>query len=226
MDHQVKIRGFRVEPGEIEALLGQHPAVKEGVVVVNEDIPGNKRLVAYVVSDRVCRLTQNDLRNYLKQILPDYLIPSAFVILEALPMTANGKVDRAALTIPREACEEASAQVPPRTPAEELVARIWGLILGVEQVGVYSNFFDLGGHSLLATQIIHRLREIFRKDLPLRALFEMPTVNGMVDVLSQMWGGREIVEEIAWTYLQVERLPESQVESILARQSAVEVEQD
>ncbi len=183
IDHQVKIRGFRIELGEIEALLSQHPAVGENVVVVWEDTPGDKRLVAYIVpkiSDSSLEIPQ--LRQFLKERLPEYMVPSAFMLMESLPLTPSGKVDRKALPVPQTSQSELEVSfVLPRTPTEQIVADIWADILRREQVGINDNFFDLGGHSLLATQVISRLREAFKVDLPLRSLFENPTVKNLVE---------------------------------------------
>ena len=179
-DHQVKIRGFRIELGEIESALRQHPTVRESIVVAEEDATGEKRLVAYVVGERGLPPTSNELRNFLKAKLPEHLLPAAFVALEALPLTANGKVDRRALPASnRTRPELEKGFVAPRTPEEELVAEIWAQVLGLERVGIYDDFFELGGHSLLATQAVSRIREAFAVEIPLRRLFEVPTVGGL-----------------------------------------------
>jgi amino acid adenylation domain-containing protein len=180
IDQQVKIRGFRIELGEIEALLSQHPQVREGVVVVKEDQPSGKRLVAYIVSNVLPNfepLTTGELRSYLKEKLAEYMVPSAFVMLESLPLTPNGKVDRKALsTIEVTHSELESTLVLPRTPLEEILANTWAEILGLEQVGINHNFFELGGHSLLATRVISRIDDVLQVELPLRTLFEKQTV--------------------------------------------------
>ncbi|MEH2375577.1 non-ribosomal peptide synthetase [Nostoc sp.] len=202
IDHQVKIRGFRIELGEIEALLSQHPSVRENVVVVRQDTPGDKRLVAYIVptsyqeQNEVSDFSLNSneppintqailqLRQFLKERLPEYMLPSAFVLMGSLPLTPSGKVDRKALPVTDTSKSELEVSfVLPRTPTEEIVADIWADILRREQIGIYDNFFDLGGHSLLATQVISRLREAFKIDLPLRSLFENPTVKNLVEQL-------------------------------------------
>ncbi|MFL6262093.1 MAG: amino acid adenylation domain-containing protein, partial [Thermoanaerobaculia bacterium] len=176
IDHQVKIRGFRIELGEIEAVLGSHPSVGEAVVLPREDASGDRRLVGYVVP-REGGIAMAALREHLKERLPDYMVPSALVEIPAIPLTAHGKVDRKALPDPAEAVVPAEKGFdPPRTPAEELVAGIWSEVLRVERVGREDSFFDLGGHSLLATRVLSRLREVLGADLPLRALFESPTV--------------------------------------------------
>lgn len=184
IDNQVKIRGFRIELGEIEAILATHPDVWETVVVVREDEPGDtctersrsKRLVAYVVSNQEQSLTVTELRRFLTEQLPSYMIPSAFVMLKSLPLTSNGKVDKRALPAPesREGIEVSF--VAPRTPAEEILAKIWADILKVDQVGIHDNFFELGGNSLLGAQVISRLRVAFSIDLSLHRLFVSPTV--------------------------------------------------
>jgi len=190
IDDQVKIRGFRIELGEIEALLSQHSAVGENVVVVREDSPGNKRLVAYVVLHLETRSLHNtsaisselmpQLRNFLKERLPQHMLPSAFVVLESLPIAPSGKVDRRALPAPDlKQLQRESTFVAPSTPVEEMLAGIWAEVLGVETVGIHDNFFELGGHSLLATRVISQVRQVFEVELPLRRLFEEPTVAGL-----------------------------------------------
>ena len=219
-DHQVKIRGFRVELGEVESVLDQHTAVREAIVVTREDLSGNKRLFAYVAADRKHKLRAEELSAYLKERLPDHMVPSGFVVMEKLPLTPNGKVDRSALMVNfQPVVQETEDLIPACTPAEELVAKIWSEVLCVENVGVNSNFFNLGGHSMLASKIIMQLREIFRIELPVRSLFEFPTVGGIVKAMSDIWGGREIVEEIAWTFIQVEETSEEDVSRFLAQNS-------
>jgi len=177
VDNQVKISGFRIELGEIETTLRQHAGVREAVVLTREDAPTRKRLVAYVVAEEGEACAAGDLRAYLRERLPDYMIPSSFVSLDELPLTPNGKVDRRALPEIAEAVPEYGAtNVPPRTPVEELLANIWCHVLNIGEAGVHDNFFELGGHSLLAMQVSSRVRERFQVDLPLRSLFESPTV--------------------------------------------------
>ncbi len=181
VDNQVKVRGFRIEPGEVEAALHSHPAVAEAVVVARGEASGEKRLVAYLVCEEEREQpTAAELREHLGRRLPEYMIPSAFVSLAELPLTASGKVDRRALPEPKGMGEVARAEqfVAPRTVTEELMCGIWGEVLRVGQVGVADNFFDLGGHSLLATQVLSRVRETFGMELPLRHVFELPTVAG------------------------------------------------
>jgi amino acid adenylation domain-containing protein len=176
IDHQVKIRGYRIELGEIESALSAHPALREAVVLAREDEPGDKRLVAYVVANEDAPADLADqLRTHLRGSLPEYMVPSAFVSLEALPLTPNGKVDRKALPAPEQPISGAT-YVAPRTPTEEIVAGIWAEVLKLERVGVNDNFFELGGHSLLATQVIVRVRQALGVELPLRDLFAAPMI--------------------------------------------------
>ncbi|WP_433931226.1 amino acid adenylation domain-containing protein [Sorangium cellulosum] len=172
-DHQVKIRGFRIELGEIEARLVEHPAVQEAAVLAREDRPGAKRLVAYVTAPDPAPSAE-ELRAWLAARVPGYMVPPAFVALAALPRTANGKVDRRALPAPE--AGDGLAHVPPRTETEERLAAIWAEVLGVERPSVEDSFFDLGGHSLLLTQVFARVRRAFDVEVPLRTLFETPTV--------------------------------------------------
>ena len=176
-DNQVKVRGHRVELGEIEAVLARHSAVRECIVVVRDE-SGDNRLVAYIVAESEQQPPPaEDLRHYLGEKLPDYMTPSRFVFLEALPLTPNGKVDRRALPAPDATRDDLIVTYfAPQTPTEEMLANIWSDVLGVEQVGVRDNFFDLGGHSLLATRVMSRIREAFSVEIPLRELFDQPTV--------------------------------------------------
>lgn len=226
MDFQVKIRGFRVEPGEIEAVLTNHASVRETIVLAREDEPGNKRLVAYVVTAEETAPTISELRGFLRTTLPDYMIPSAYVFLDALPLTPNGKVNRRALPAPDKSRPELErAYVAPRTALEERVAACWAQVLSVARVGVHDDFFELGGHSLLATQAIGRLREVFPVALPLRTLFETPTVAGLAERMAQEMGDAEALEEIARTLQELAGLSEEQVEALLD-QERLSVETD
>ncbi len=218
LDEQVKIRGFRIELGEIEAVLNQHPAVRDAVAIVREDIPGDKHLVAYIVPENKlinpkskilscegghrdgnrqdAHFAQNpkssDLRQFLREKLPEYMMPSAYVVLESLPLTPNGKVDRRALpAIDTLSIEIEENYVAPRTSVEEVLVEIWSKILGKQQVGVHDNFFELGGHSLLATQLTSRIRDAFQIELPVRNLFEAPTVASMARYIETMsWAAK------------------------------------
>src|SRR5690606_8379588 len=176
-DDQVKVRGYRIELGEIEAVLGRHEALRQVAVVLREDAPGDKRLVAYVVAHgEAPRDLVERLRGHVRASLPQYMEPSAFVVLEALPLTPNGKVDRKALPAPEGAAMPRGEYVAPRTPAEEIVAGIWAEVLKLERVGVHDDFFELGGHSLLATQVVSRVRQALEVELPLQELFGAATL--------------------------------------------------
>ena len=192
IDFQVKIRGFRIEPGEVEAVLGGHPAVHVAAVVAREDTPGQKRLVAYVAHRPGRAAAKNDLREYLKGRLPEYMVPSAFVALESMPLTPSGKVDRRALPAPgRPGTGREESYAAPRTPVEEVLAAMWAEVLGLERVGIHDDFFEAGGHSLLATQLISRVRDAFQVDLTVRALFEEPTVAGLAQSIAAARGEGE-----------------------------------
>jgi amino acid adenylation domain-containing protein len=223
IDHQVKIRGFRIELGEIEAVLSQHPAVRETVVLAREEVENpkseiqylksDKRLVAYIVSRNEQACTINELRSFLRRKLPEAMVPTAFVFLDAFPRTLNGKLDRGALPIPNESRPELERSfVAPRTPAEELLAEIWAKVLKVERVGIHDNFFDLGGHSLKATQVISRVREALRLDLSLRVLFEAPTVAELSSRVEQIIAEGGELEELARNMAEVEALSDEEIE--------------
>ena len=185
LDNQVKVRGYRVEPGEIENSLLEHPDVADAVVAVREPRPGDRRLAAYVVSATKREIDAQALRRHLEKLVPGYMVPSAFVVLEALPLTPTGKVDRESLPPPGEPSSPGRAHVAPSTPTEVELAHIWSEVLGVQSVGIHDNFFDLGGHSLLATQVVSRARRRFETDLALRALFEAPTVAGLAALVDE-----------------------------------------
>ena len=177
LDEQVKIRGVRVEPGEIEAALLEHPGVRAAVVVARERSPGDVRLVAYVAAGEPGSVSPSALREHLRARLPEALVPGAFVVLPALPLAPGGKVDRRALPPPEWGAD--AVYVPPRSPAEEILAGIWTGVLEVDRVGAHDDFFHLGGHSLLALRVIARVRQAFGVEVPLRTLFEHPTVAGL-----------------------------------------------
>jgi natural product biosynthesis luciferase-like monooxygenase protein len=186
VDQQVKLRGFRIELEEIEAALNEHPTVREAVVSAREDAQGDKRLVAYVVPAQPSLLKVGELRNHLRRRLPDYMVPAAFVLLEALPLTSNGKVNRKALPDPGgSALHSRGGYAAPRSDVERAVAAIWQQALGVEKVGRYDNFFELGGHSLLMVQVHSQLREAFGKEVPIIKLLEHPTVSSLSKFLAE-----------------------------------------
>jgi len=186
IDHQVKIRGFRIELGEIEAVLRQHPEINDTVVVAREDTPGDKRVVAYFVPANNTALTTAELRAFLKEKLPEYMLPSVFVILKSMPLTPNGKVNRSALPAPDQADLAAQAEfAAPRDAVESRLVQIWEAVLQVAPIGVRDNYFELGGHSLLAVKLMHRIEEAFGKNLPLSTLLQAPTVEQLAAILRQ-----------------------------------------
>ena len=182
IDFQVKIRGYRIELGEIESLIQQHPVVRDAVVLLREDMPGNKQLVAYIVPHQSQAVIASDIRDHLKVKLAEFMVPSAYVVLDALPLTPNGKVDRRALPEPTENLLAAEASyVAPRTATEKALAKDWETLLRADRIGVNDNFFDVGGDSLLAIQLVCAVTETFGVDLPLQAVFEAPSVAALAE---------------------------------------------
>ena len=183
VDNQVKIRGFRIEPGEIEAILQKHPSVRESVLTVREDVPGNRYLVAYIVPSATAT-TASELGHFLEARLPKYMVPSVFMMLDALPLTPNGKIDRNALPAPKIRSED--TYIAPRNDLERTIADIWRKLLGVERITIHDSFFELGGHSLLASQLVRRLCDALKIEFPLRKLFESPTVYGLAEAVEEI----------------------------------------
>jgi acyl carrier protein len=180
-DLQVKVRGYRIEPGEIEAVLSEHPLIGQAVVLLRSD-GGRERLVAYVTGSRLRPANTAEITEFLKQRLPDYMVPAPIVVMRALPTTPNGKVDRAALPEP-DAQRVDRVVIAPQTLVETELARIWSGLLEIEELSVHDDFFDLGGHSLLATQVVSRIRKAFNKDIPLRSIFDAPTIAKLAGVI-------------------------------------------
>lgn len=195
-DHQVKVRGFRIELGEIESILLKHPSVHEVVVAVHQDGGGNNRLTAYLVAREGATLATPDLRNFVRDLLPDYMIPSQFVVLDAIPLTSNGKADRLALPRPSNLRPEMeTVYLPPRTQIERTMAEIWKEALGVDKVGTNDNFFDLGGHSLLIIQLQHKLKKALGREISVLDLFKYPTIGALAGSLSGGDAGRSRKEK-------------------------------
>ena len=210
-DLQVKIRGYRVEIAEIEMALLDIDAVKEAVVVPLEDVPDHKRLVAYIVPTTPPAPTVSALRGALAAKLPDYMIPSAFVLLDTLPLIGIGKVDRRALPAPGRARPDlANPYVPPRNPIEAGVCKVWAEMLDLEQVGIHDSFLELGGHSLLATRIVSRIRDMFHIEVPLRTLLVASTVAAMAVIMVQRQAEAFDPAELARVLAEVEGLPDEQ----------------
>ena len=226
LDYQVKIHGFRVELGEIEAVLRQYPGVQDTVVVAREDLPGGQRLVAYVVTELEQSPILQELRGFLVQKLPAYMIPSAFVLLESFPLTPNGKVNRQALPAPdSQHSDYEDTYIAPRTPIEQALADIWGEVLSINRVGVFDDFFELGGHSLLATRIMARVHTTFQIDLPLRTLFEAPTVAAFAVIVMQhrvLYDNEDVLQGLM---TDVEGLSETEVQRLLSAQKALAEQQ-
>ncbi len=220
VDSQVKVRGFRIEPGEIEAVLESHPDVQAAAVIPREDTPGDKRLVAYVVAGAE-GVTPAGLRQMLQERLPQFMVPAAVVLLEALPLTAAGKLDRRALPAPELSRQPAAELVLPRTPLEEEVADLWRAVLGIERIGVHDSFWDLGGHSLLATKILSRVRQVFGIDLPLSSLFLNPQLGEFADAV-----GRGVLAaeggEAADLFAELDGLSDEEIRALLAEETALE----
>lgn len=196
-DFRLKIRGFRIEAGEIEAALNQHPAVKASIVTAFGENHSQKRLVAYIVPQQNAVPATCQLRQFLSEKLPNYMLPSAFVMLEALPLSANGKVNREALPQPDAAIQAAKIFVAPRTSIEEMLARIWSEILGIDRVSVSDNFFELGGDSLLVTLLATKIRQFFQVELCLRDLFEVQILSGIAEKISEIKSQKATLQESA-----------------------------
>ncbi len=217
MDRQVKIRGFRIEPGEVEAALLNDEGVREAVVIDREDTPGHRRLVAYVTPRNGTALRTRELRNTLQAKLPQYMVPSAFVVLDELPLTPHGKLDRTALPVPGTArLELEKSYSAPRNSVDEVLANIWQQVLNVERIGIHENFFDQGGHSLLAMQVASRVREDLGIDLPIAAIFSTPTISSLADCLLQNPAHRAVLERTADLILSTAHLSDDELEALVA----------
>lgn len=225
IDNQVKIRGFRVELGEIETVLATHPAVREAVVVAREDVKGDRKLVGYIVpAGGGLEEPSSVLRAYLKERLPDHMVPAAFVLIEALPLTPSGKINRRALPA-LDQSEPAHEYHAPRNATEEKLTELWATVLRRDRIGITDNFFELGGHSLLATQLISRIRSAFGVELPLRSLFESPTVADLTVAIVQLEAdakalppstiNRHITEEPEELLSRIDEMSDEDVDSLL-----------
>jgi amino acid adenylation domain-containing protein len=221
IDNQVKLRGFRIELGEIEVALARHTGVAEAVVTACDAASGRgeKILVAYVAPSQGVPLSVSELRSFMEARLPGHMVPSVFMLVDALPRTPNGKIDRRALPAPDRARHESEESFTgPRTPTEEVVASIWREVLGIERVGVHDKFFELGGHSLLATQVISRIRTAFQVEVPLRSIFETPTVAGLAETID----GTPVQADSSFS-APIRRVPREQYRATLSAQGVPEV---
>jgi acyl carrier protein len=216
-DEQVKIRGFRVEPGEVEAALRAHPAIREVAVVVRDDAHGHPRLVAYCAHGP--ELSQAEMASHTAGLVPDYMIPAVFVSLDALPLTPSGKVDARALPDPAEPGADGDGWVEPSTPLERAVAALWSDVLGIERIGADDDFFALGGHSLLAAQVVAQVRTDFAVELPMHSLFTMPTVATLSEEIGRLLESGD-QDETARLLASVEGMSDEEVERMLAEQSS------
>jgi long-subunit acyl-CoA synthetase (AMP-forming) len=200
IDNQIKIRGYRIELGEIETVLNQHIQVKESLVIARENEQKDKQLVAYIISDQKAILTSDDLRKYLQEKLPEYMIPTAYIPLEVFPLTPNGKIDRKALPKPARQHSLNTEIILPQTETEKKLAKIWQEVLRLDkEISINDNFFDLGGHSLSATQIVSRIRHKFIVELPLRYLFQFPTIAQLSHhieiLLNSQWSSSDYLKD-------------------------------
>ena len=212
IDNQVKVRGNRIELGEIEEALNTHPQVREAVVVVRETQRGEKRLVGHVVAAAGVEVNSSEIRAHLKQRLPDYMIPSGYVFRERIPLSSNGKIDRRALIEEEQSGLEATRIYEgPRTYIEEELVAIWKEILGIERVGISDNFFEIGGHSLMAAQIISRVRKVFGVEIPLRGLFEEPTIEHLAMEIVKTQTETLDSEEVARILADLEEISDAEV---------------
>jgi amino acid adenylation domain-containing protein len=217
VDQQVKIRGFRIELGEIEAALLRHGDIAEAVVLARQDVPGDIRLVAYLVPEQDQAPAANDVRTFLRELLPEYMVPTAFVTLRAFPLTPNGKINREALPAPTSSSVNLEGTyVAPRTVLEEVIAAIWVEILGLKRVGVHDNFFEVGGHSLLAMQVISRIREEFQIELPVRSFFDGMTVERLAAGVLEREPEPGRSEKIAQTLKAVAEMSENELLAMIS----------
>jgi len=219
-DFQVKIRGYRVETSEVEKTLLELKDIKDTVVIAREDRPRDPRLVGYIVPENRPVPTVSALRRALSNSLPEHMIPSAFVMLDTIPLNPNGKVDRQALPVPDQSRPDLMESfVAPRTPTEEELAKIWAQILFLDQVGIHDNFFNLGGHSLLATQVISRVINTFKVELPIKTLFDSPTVADMAMIITQYQTKMARPEDLARMLTEVKSLSDEEAQRLLAEES-------
>jgi amino acid adenylation domain-containing protein len=216
-DHQVKIRGFRIETGEIEARLTTHPQVREAAVIAQDDGAGGKRLVAYAVTRPGTAPRGSELRDYLKQALPEYMVPSAVVPMPALPLTPNGKLDRKALPMPEASAPTVAADEAPRGDTEQALAAIWRDVLRIEQVGRHDSFFDLGGHSLLVMEVMAQAQKVFGVNVPLTRLFDATTIAALAEVIVEAQLATYRADDVDRLEAELLDLSEDELRALLAQ---------
>ena len=214
IDDQVKIRGYRVEPAEVERVLAGCPGVRQAAVIARENASGDMSLVGYVVAQTGRSLEGGTLRSFLMERLPDFMVPAHFVVLDSLPLNANGKVNRHALPDPAIAPGRGTTPAP-RDPIEERILAIWKEVLGLPEIGIHDNFFDLGGHSLMATQVISRIRSAYNIQLPVRVLFDRSTVAGLSEAVGESLGALTEDPELSALMAEMEQLSEEDVARLL-----------
>jgi hypothetical protein len=217
LDHQVKIRGVRIEPGEVAARLRQHPLVDDAVVMAREDVPGDRRLVAYLLGTPEVASLAAELRAFVREALPEYMVPSAYVRIDRLPLTAHGKIDRGALPAPDPANIDSLAErQPPATPIQQAIAIVWSQVLGGRTVGIDHSFFDVGGHSLLVAQVTSRLHEIFQVGVSMRAMFLAPTIAELSQTLERLGAEHGVnVARVAEIFVQVHAMTDDDAKAAL-----------
>ena len=208
------MRGYRIELGEIESALTEHPLIRQAIVVLRND-DGRERLVAYVISSQLRPGNTVEITEFLKERLPDYMVPAPIVVMRAFPTTPNGKVDRAALPVPEEAPGANRVVVAPQTFVEIELAGIWRSLLRIEELSVHDDFFELGGHSLLATQVVSRVRKAFDKEIPLRTIFDAPTIAKLASVIEKAPGGPAVDLQLLEA---IESLSDEEAERLLQDQ--------
>jgi acyl carrier protein len=231
----VKVRGFRIELGEIQSVLLSHPSVKEAVVLAtgssaphvptdqNLSLRNYKRLVAFVVPEDKQSPAASELKTFLMANLPDFMVPSVILIIDAVPITPGGKIDHGSLisSLALSQSDPNEALILPRTPIEKKLAEIWAMILGIEQIGIHSNFFELGGHSLLATQVISRIREVFQLGIPVRSLFTSPSIAGLAAIIEQKQLDETGSEKLVEMLTDLDQLSDEEVEALLASEEEI-----
>jgi acyl-coenzyme A synthetase/AMP-(fatty) acid ligase/acyl carrier protein len=225
-DNQVKIRGYRIELGEVEMILNQHPAIEQAVVTAQGDGLSSNRLVAYVVSRKERSPFVSELQSFLREKLPDFMVPSAVIFLDSLQLTPSGKIDRRALPEPNSIRPHLqNSYVAPGTSTEKQVAKIWRNLLKLDEVGIHDNFFDLGGHSLLAIQVVARINDEFRIELPLRTLFEQPTVNRLaeqIEIKSKTFAREDMLALLA----DLESLSDEEAQTLMQKRDSPQLKND